>query len=396
MNSLKNKIAVIGAAGKMGKGISLLLLQKLSIELLYLIDTEENALYCLISYFDAELKRYAEKNINAMREKYPYLVSNQEVIEAFVKESLQKLRLSTHIEDVKIVDFVFEAAIEEEEVKQCIFSKLREQTPSSTLFFTNTSSIPIAPLAEKTKLIGRLGGFHFYNPPPIQPLVELIVPKEMREISLNFVKELGKKAVFSADIAGFIGNGQFIREIGVACELVQEEALKRPLHEAIDYIDRITYEKLLRPMGIFQLVDYVGIDVCDRIASIMSKYLKESFHQKLLKDFLFKGHLGGKKEGFFLYEKGEVVSVYDLLLNTYHPVEKRKAPSFSWKDLEAKKKVIPYLEELYHDTSSEGTIARRFLEASRFISNQLVKDQVAASLEDVHAIQEMGFHQILC
>src|SRR6185295_16568588 len=98
---------------------------------------------------------------------------------------------------------------------------------------SNTSSIPIHLLASESGLKDQLIGFHFYNPPAVQKLVELIpqeragevadeVADEVLAISQELAKKMNKIVVYSRDVAGFIGNGHFSREIALACRFVEE------------------------------------------------------------------------------------------------------------------------------------------------------------------------------
>ena len=133
-------------------------------------------------------------------------------------------------------------------------------------FFTNTSSIPIHFLEELSGLTGRLVGFHFYNPPPVQKLVELIIPKDASEhISQLSPKKWWKncKKMRSIPTTSQVSSamatlsGKLWRR-GVWSSGSQSRCLSRGYR-----LCQYAYQQwLLRPMGIFQLVDYVGIDVC--------------------------------------------------------------------------------------------------------------------------------------
>ena len=235
---------------------------------MHLIDTSDALFPELRSFLKKQVLRFAEKNINSLREYYakvPSLVSNAEIIEAFVNHAMDLVLFDTDINNAKDCHIVFEAAVEDIPEKIKIFKKLKSICKPDTYFLTNTSSIPIHVLDEEAQLNHRIAGFHFYNPPHIQKLVEVILPKDsdqhLRALTQEIGKRLGKTLVFSKDVAGFIGNGHFLREISFACEKVNEIARTHPLTEAIFIVNKVTQEYLLRPMGIFQLLDYVGLDV---------------------------------------------------------------------------------------------------------------------------------------
>src|ERR1700722_11450553 len=189
LNHWINRISVLGAAGKMGSGIALLLLQEMArVEAentghvgknsrLILIDSNETALDALSDFLRIHLIKYAERHINALRRYFvedSKLVSNQEMIEYFVNGALSLVRLETQIEKAKQSKLIFEAIVEDENVKSTVFAELANLVSPETYFFTNTSSIPIHILSKKGHLQNRLIGFHFYNPPFIQKLLEVI------------------------------------------------------------------------------------------------------------------------------------------------------------------------------------------------------------------------------
>lgn len=430
------KVAVLGAAGKMGKGIALLLLIEMARQealnkkrvgggdfRLHLIDSQEELLYQLRDYFHSHLVRYAEKNIILLRKVFESrddLVSNREIIDEFVEGALSNLRFSTTSEASVGSLMVFEAIVEDLEVKVQVLEKIKSVVPPEAFFFTNTSSIPIHILAERAGLQGKIIGFHFYNPPPVQKLVEIIVPDEINLLLLSLSKEVGlrleKILVPSKDIAGFIGNGHFIREIAFACQMVDKLSKEMPHLDAILIVDKMTRDILLRPMGIFQLIDYVGIDVSNRIATVMSKYISDAlFNQKLIAEMLISGQLGGQhldgtqKKGFFNYAKGDQQAIYNISLNAYETIDEEWKleiekyldfkPELTWKalskDKDAGLKLEDYEKRLISDKSRGALLASEYLTHSRSIEKHLVEAHVAATLEDVHKVLKNGFFQVL-
>ena len=241
LNQALKKVAVIGAAGKMGRGIASLLLQEMAIlELeegkkegnafcLRLIDVNDQALYSLRSDLKEHLTKYAEKNINALRRLFadkPDLVSNADVVNAFAESALDLVRYDTDYVRGKNSCLIFEAIVENVEIKAKVFSSIIENGFSEGYFLTNTSSIPISVLDQKANINHRIIGFHFYNPPVVQKLVEVIIPSstdpDLQRLGFELAALLQKIVVRSADVAGFIGNGQFVREVLFACNKVHE------------------------------------------------------------------------------------------------------------------------------------------------------------------------------
>lgn len=418
------RVAVIGAAGKMGSGISLLLLQEMAclstekneVYILTLIDPNEQGLPGLRTYLRSQMLRYAEKNINRLRAYYednPKLISNEEMIHAFVQNSIDLIRLETDLLQARGSHLLFEAAVESLELKVKIFSQLRDVVDDKALFFTNTSSIPISVISDQSDLVHRLMGYHFYNPPAVQRLLEIIpaedASSEFISLSEELAKRLGKIVIFSKDVAGFIGNGHFLREINVSLEEVIALQKERSQVEAICLVNQMTQELLIRPMGIFQLFDYVGIDVLQRVMHIMSHYLDLSFHIDLIDQMIDAGCTGGQhpdgtqKDGFFQYSGHAIQKVYsieekgyvDLPGNLLGELPQGHMP---WKALSKKKDkdeiLKSYFQALFQDTTPIARLAQKHLVKSREIARQLVIDGVAKNIEDVNTVIMNGFYHL--
>lgn len=424
------KVAVIGAGGKMGSGISLLLLQEMSwIELsktgqlgsgvfqIELIDQSEKALSGLYQYLKSQLRRHAEKMIQKLREFWkhdPSLVSNGEMIDAYIDRTLAMARLGKEFSAASDSFLIFEAISEDFQAKISLFNLIESFNRSSPWYFTNTSSIPIHALAEGGNIKGRLIGFHFYNPPAVQKLVELIIPQEDPQNLKLFGETLGRRlnkiVVDSRDVAGFIGNGQFIREILYALSEVEKKG--NSLNESIHFYDTVTRDLLIRPMGIFQLIDYVGLEVVTQIMSVMEQFLPDpSFKASLLDQFLSKGIKGGQfpdgrqRDGIFSYREGKPVAIFSFETNDYQPLQDLSSrlgtypPSWKrWKEFQKEKDlergIQNYFKELFASQTAGAVAARAFLSHSRAISDQLVKDGVAEKLDDVSTVMKHGFFHL--
>ncbi|MBD3289056.1 3-hydroxyacyl-CoA dehydrogenase family protein, partial [candidate division KSB1 bacterium] len=329
-------VSVIGAAGKMGSGIALLMahemyLQKMNPQnagkpfRLNLIDVNEEALDGLIEYLRSQSVKKGEKSIVMLRNIYANdsgLVENTEIIQKYVDGVMAIIRASTDMRMAEKSHLVFEAVVENIDLKIELFGKLNKLCGENTYFFTNTSSIPIHLLNNGAGLNGRIIGFHFYNPPAVQKLAEIIPARETRsdlkEMALEIGKRLGKKIYLSADVAGFIGNGHFLRDALHAISEVRRLQKEHSMSEAIYIINKVSQDLLVRPMGIFQLMDYVGVDVMHFISKIMNKYIDgEDLSDELIDSMYQKKVMGGQrsdgsqKDGFFKYERNRPVAVYD-------------------------------------------------------------------------------------
>lgn len=422
------RVAVIGAAGKMGSGISLLLAREMAwraleapagaprLFALKLIDVNAEALQGLKRYLWDQAIKDGEKQIHRLRRAFAAredLVENGEMIEAFAREVLVHVDAGTEVELARGASLVFEAAFEREDLKVDLFRRLQGLCPEAW-FLSNTSSIPLGELDRAAGLGGRLIGCHFYNPPAVQRLLEVITPEgcdpELAVLTLELARVLGKTVVEARDVAGFIGNGHFMRD-GLH-GLRMAEGLGLPLPEALWKVDRATQAFLLRPMGILQLIDYVGIDVFQLILRVMEGHLQEGLHSPLVDRMLAAGIRGGQasgglqRDGFFRYDKGRITGVYDLTTGAYQAIDPtwdgelgaRPPGDLGWKALAADPGRDAHLASWFRALQGlEGLGARLALAqqaASRDVALRLVAEGVAADADAVNQVLCLGFFHL--
>ena len=427
-------VTVLGASGKMGSGILLLTaleMADLSLKpenkdrqfVLNAVDVSDKALDGLMKYLKVQVQKAAEKKIVALRKVYEEccdLVDNKEIVDRYVSDVCALVRPTTALESAYASGLVFEAVIENPALKIKLLSQINKNSAKTPWFFTNTSSIPVHELDEKAGLGGRLLGVHFYNPPAIQKLVELIsaasTKEELVEFALAYAKNLRKIVVPSNDFAGFIGNGHFMRDalhgIGEAERLAKE----MPFVEAVYTMNRAAQDFLIRPMGIFQLIDYVGLDVCQYIMSVMAeRFHGETIHSPLLDKLIAAGVKGGQfsdgsqKDGFFKYEKNRPAAIYDPGTKQYVPIASFQAacdakmgplpqPALTWKSaIKHPKKeaaLVEFFGKLSAMDSPGAVLAKRYGERSREIGLKLVSDKVARSEADVNMVLTSGFYHV--
>lgn len=425
------KVSVLGAAGKMGSGILLLTAIEMADQMLKpenkgktfilnAIDTSDEGLVGLVKYVRSQVLKAAEKKIVALRKLYadkPALIENSEIIEAYVQDVMSVVRTTTRLEAAYDSTLVFEAVSENQALKEKLFRQINENNVNKPWFFTNTSSVPIGGLNTNSALEGRILGFHFYNPPAVQKLVELITvaenPAEMIEFANKYAANLRKTVVPSNDIAGFIGNGHFMRDALFGIKEAKRLLAYMPLHEAIYCIDRVTRDFLSRPMGIFQLVDYVGLDVVQFILRVMQPHMTgEKLHSILLDELVLGGVKGGQfsdgsqKDGFFKYQKGKPVAVIDKLTGSYIDIDTFRATANSWlgaapaevlpwktlvKVSDKDKVLIPAFKALQASPSKGADLAIAYALNSRETARKLVNDGVANNEKDVNTVLLTGF-----
>ncbi len=423
-------VSVLGAAGKMGSGILLLTAVEMAdISLrpenkgkafvLNAIDVSDEALAGVIRYLKAQVLKLAEKKVVALRKVYADradLIDNDEIINQYIFDVVSLVRATTRIESAYDSHMVFEAIKEDPDLKISLFSKITANNPHQPWFFTNTSSIPITRIDEGASLGGRIIGFHFYNPPAVQKLVETIKSAhtlpEVEAFALQYAKNLRKVVVPSNDKAGFIGNGHFMRDILHATAEVEKLSASMPFTEAVYTLNKISQEYLVRPMGIFQLIDYVGVDVCSFIMSVMNPYLpEENLHSPLLDRLLEQGVKGGQysdgsqKDGILKYEKGRPVAVWNPDTRAYAAIADFQAKTDerlgampappAWKAVVGSKSkddlLRGYFDVLKKEPGFGAVLAKEYALRSCAIGKHLVSSGVAANDNDVNTVLLTGF-----
>ena len=425
-------VAVLGAAGKMGSGIVLLTaLEMADLALdpahkdrdfaLNAVDVSPKALAGLTKYLRDQVLRAAEKKTVALRGVYAGradLVENEEIIRQYVEDVLALVRPTTRIEAAYGSSLVFEAVNENPELKVKLLSQIKDHNTKDAWFLTNTSSIPISELDARIGLGGRIVGFHFYNPPAVQKLVELIQAgttlPELAEFAAKYAKKLRKTVVASNDVAGFIGNGHFMRDALFAIAEAERLAPELGFAGAVYAVNKVSQEFLIRPMGIFQLVDYVGLDVCRFILGVMNERLPGRGLHSPLVDRLVEMEIAGgqfadgsQKDGFLKYEKGRPAGVFDPEAKAYVPLaevaarcDERLGPlpvsGKPWKGVISMTDKAGYLDIYFRELRGMTTLGAKLAVScgrnAKEIGLGLVKDGVARRDEDVNTVMLTGFY----
>ncbi len=236
------KVCVIGS-GTMGSGIA-----QVSAQAGYettMIDVKEE---------------FLDRGLGIIKTSLTKFVQKEKIGQEEMNATLARLYTSTDMKNaVKDVDYVIEAVFEKAEVKLPIFGKLEEVCPKETILASNTSGIPVSLLASATKRPEKVIGTHFMNPVPLMKGVEivktLLTSEETIQISLDFIKSLGKETVVVKDSPGFVTNRIITLVMNEAAKLLEENLASI---EDIDKIEKLSHNW---PMGPFELADLVGIDV---------------------------------------------------------------------------------------------------------------------------------------
>ena len=275
------KIGVIGA-GAMGNGIAQMAAQ-IGCEVV-LRDIKEE-------YVERGMKnidRFLSKSV----EKGKLEAAQKDVI-------LGRIKGTTEMGDLKDVDFVVEAVIENLELKKSVFKELDELCAPHVILASNTSSMSLTEIAAATNRPEKVCGMHFFNPVPIMKLVEIIrgysTDDETVEITTELAKKMGKITVeVKKDSPGFVVNRIMIPHMLEAIKIVEEGIA------SIEDVDIAVKAGLNYPMGPFELMDLTGIDICYFVSEYFYKELnKESkwVSPNLLKTMIRANKLGRKTGG---------------------------------------------------------------------------------------------------
>jgi len=275
-------VAIIGA-GLMGHGIA----QVMAVRgcQVTLMDLKAEVL--------AQAKKHIRANLSVLADRG--LVGRSEV-----KPALKRITCTTVLQDaIHKAELVIEAVVEKSAIKQKLFMDLDTLCPPETILATNTSVISISEIAQAARHRGRIVGTHFWNPPYLIPLVEVVKGAETSDETVErtcaFLKEMGKHPVkVRRDVPGFVGNrlqhalwreALSIVEQGIADAATVDECIK------------FGFGLRLPILGPLENVDMVGTDLTLDIHSYLLRHLERSAKPSALLIAKVKHHELGFKTG---------------------------------------------------------------------------------------------------
>ena len=281
------KIAVMGA-GDMGHGIA---------EVALLAGYK-------VALRDIE-QRFVDKGLSRIKESLNKLTEKQKITEVNKNAMLANIKTFVDIaESVKDADFVIEAVPEIMDLKKQVFQALDAAAPKHAILASNTSNMSITEIASTTKRPEQVVGMHFFNPAVLMKLVEVIkggkTSEATMQVAYNLALKMNKVPVrVEKDSIGFVYN-RVNAPTGLLVNLILEKGMATPME--IDAKMRT----IGMPMGPYELMDYVGLDVAYHGARYFAEKLSPDYAPpKWLKTKVDAGELGKKTgKGIFDWSKG--------------------------------------------------------------------------------------------
>jgi 3-hydroxybutyryl-CoA dehydrogenase len=279
------KVAVLGA-GLMGHGIAQVCAQTAGYEV-SLLDVKQEFVDRGMSMVKDSLSRFVAKG-------------------ALDKQKADAILAKIHpTEDLEValegVQLVIEAATEDPKLKLDLYRRVAEYLPQGAVLASNTSSISITLLGSATRNPGNVVGMHFFNPPQLMPLIEIIRGARTSDSTVETVraaaKQMGKETVLcKKDSPGFIVNRILVQALNEATLLVSE-GVADP-----EDIDKAVTLGLNWPMGPLKLLDYVGLDTALAISEVIMQEFQDSKYRPspVIRQMVRAGFLGRKSgKGFY-------------------------------------------------------------------------------------------------
>jgi 3-hydroxyacyl-CoA dehydrogenase len=283
------KIAVLGA-GLMGHGVAQVAAQVAKYEV-SLRDVKQEFLDKGMKMIHSSLQKFVDKG----------KISEQEM-----SETLDRIHPIVDLKEAVVdADLIVEAVPEKVEIKKSVFLETEKYAREDAIMASNTSSISVTLLASATRRPERFCGMHFFNPPQLMRLVEVIRGAKTSDETVDAVVEAAKKmgkepVVVKKDSAGFVVNRILIPALNEALYLVWEGVADR------DEIDRAIRLGLNWPMGPLKLLDHVGLDTTLAILEVFQRELGDLKYKPcpLLTQMVKAGLLGRKTgKGFYDWKK---------------------------------------------------------------------------------------------
>jgi enoyl-CoA hydratase/3-hydroxyacyl-CoA dehydrogenase len=247
---------------------------------------------------------FLDKAMDKIKWSVNKLVEKQKINNEEAQKIINRIHPIVDLEQaLKNSNMVIEAVPEDLNLKKKVYQEIEKFATDDMIFASNTSTLPISEISSFTTRPDKFIGLHFFNPPQLMPLVEIIpgskTSKEITDLAINFVQKVKKTPIVcKKDVVGFIVNRVFI-------PLVHEAAycLDRSDASMVE-VDSASKYKMSLPMGIFELADYTGLDVIHKATFEMySRDKKVIFPHPKIQQLYESKELGQKTgKGFYPYQ----------------------------------------------------------------------------------------------
>ncbi|HJU14272.1 MAG TPA: 3-hydroxyacyl-CoA dehydrogenase NAD-binding domain-containing protein [Candidatus Nitrosotalea sp.] len=270
-------------------------------------------------------QQFLDKAMEKIKWSLDKLVSKQKISEEKAREIYSRIIPVVDLKQaMKDCDMMIEAVPEVMDLKKKVYAEVDSVADKKTIYASNTSTLPITEIANITSRPERFIGIHFFNPPQLMKLVEVIPGKatssDLVKVTMDFVKSVSKEPVLlKKDVVGFIVNRVFI-------PLVHEAAwaMDRTKSSMME-IDSSVKFTLNFPMGIFELADFTGLDVIHKATVEMYSRDKKVINPHPIVQNLFEQKKYGQKSGSGFYdysgEKYERINLTEELAKKFDPTQ---------------------------------------------------------------------------
>ncbi|HEY6587921.1 MAG TPA: 3-hydroxyacyl-CoA dehydrogenase family protein [Nitrososphaeraceae archaeon] len=267
---------------------------------------------------------FLDKAMDKIKWSINKLVEKQKINQAEAEKIINRIQPIVDLEQsLKNSNLIIEAVPEDLNLKKRVYEEIEKFATDDMIFASNTSTLPISEISAFTSRPEKFIGLHFFNPPQLMPLVEIIpgakTEQQVTDLAMNLVKEVKKTPILcKKDVPGFIVNRIFI-------PLVHEAAycLDRSGASMVE-VDSASKYKMALPMGIFELADYTGMDVIHKATSEMySRDKKVVFPHRKIQQLYENKELGQKTgKGFYQYqgENYERVQLTEEAAEKFDPI----------------------------------------------------------------------------
>ena len=270
-------------------------------------------------------QKFLDKAIEKIKWSLDKLVSKEKISENERDDIFSRIKPIVDLKDaVHDCDLVIEAVPEIMDLKKKVYAELDKAAGEQVIFASNTSTLPITEIANTISRPKKFIGIHFFNPPQLMKLVEVIpgqkTSDEITNLTINFVKSVNKVPVTCRkDVPGFIVNRLFIPLVHEACYVMERQKIQKT------EIDSAVKFNLGFPMGIFELADFTGLDVIHKATLEMHVRDKKVILPHATIEQLFNEKKIGQKsgEGFYKYsdDKYERIPLSEELAEKCDPVQ---------------------------------------------------------------------------